>query len=110
MENSEIDLRRSFLTFFWLTVILLGMFTPSLVFAGSSTTTKKDYSQFTARRDLCNHFRGEEAYDAARAREIAAGVKRYCTGTDRELRQLRKKYARNPNVLEQLKRYEDSVE
>jgi hypothetical protein len=78
--------------------------------ASARQLSKPNLTDFTARRDLCDHFRGEEAYDTARAREIAAGVKRYCTGTDQELRQLRKKYARNPNVLERLKRYEDSVE
>jgi hypothetical protein len=65
---------------------------------------------FTTRRDLCDHFRGEEPYDVARAREIAAKVKRYCTGTDRELRRLRKKYAHNPRVLQRLSQYEVSVE
>ncbi len=110
MESREIDLRRSFLTLFWPTLILLVMFTPAIVFAGSPTTTKKEYSQFTARRDQCDHFRGEEPYDAARAREIAAKVKQYCTGTDRELRRLRKRYAHDPHVLERLRRFENSVE
>jgi hypothetical protein len=65
---------------------------------------------FTIRRDQCDYFRGEELYDTARAREIAAKVKRYCTGTDRELRRLRKKYAHNPRVLQRLSQYEVSVE
>jgi hypothetical protein len=67
-------------------------------------------ANFTTHRDLCDHFRGEEPYDAARASEIAAKVKRYCTGTDRELRRLRKRYAHNPRVLQRLSAYEDTIE
>jgi hypothetical protein len=76
----------------------------------SRTLNNSIVSDYTARRDQCDHFRGEEPYNAARAREIAAKVKRYCIGTDRELRRLRKRYAHNPRVLKTLSAYEDTIE
>lgn len=93
------------------------MFTTVTFFGGPSVAmtkiplaTSAKVEAFTTRRDQCDHFRGEEPYNAARAREIAAKVKRYCTGTDRELRRLRKKYAGNPRVLRTLNRYDPAVE
>lgn len=78
--------------------------------ASARQLSKPNLADFTTRRDLCDHFRGEEPYNAARARAIAAKVKRYCTGTDRELRRLRKKYAHDPRILKRLSQYEDSIE
>jgi hypothetical protein len=88
---------------------------PAFCFAGyevaiAHPNLQRDIATFTTRRDLCDHFRGEEPYNAARAREIAAKVKRYCIGTDRELQRLRKKYAHNPRVLKTLNAYEDTIE
>ncbi len=65
---------------------------------------------FIAQRDKCDHFRGEEPYDKARARFLAAQMKRYCTGTDRRLKALRARYANQPKALARLADYEDNIE
>lgn len=65
---------------------------------------------FREKRDLCDHFRGEEVYDAKRAAVLAAEVAKNCRGTDRALADLRQLYANNAKLLAALKDYEDKVE
>ena len=69
-----------------------------------------DVDAFMQRREMCDHFRGEDAYNQARAKEIDAGVKEYCTGTDKELEGLKAKYAKDPKVMDELGGYEDPIE
>jgi hypothetical protein len=91
-------------------IVLNAAFISSFSIARVPNVHTAEFFRFITRRDLCDHFRAEEPYDIARAREIAANVKRYCTGTDRELQRLRKKYAHNPRVLKTLNAYEDTIE
>jgi hypothetical protein len=65
---------------------------------------------FRKRRGECDHFRGEEAYDARRAAFLAAEVRRTCAGTDRALADLRRRHARDARALAALKDYEDRIE
>ena len=65
---------------------------------------------FRARRDACDHFRGEEPYDAQRAAFLATELTRNCTGTDRALADLRGRYAGNAQAMAALKDYEDKIE
>lgn len=51
-----------------------------------------DVRAFIERRDKCDHFRGEDGYDAARAEEIAKALAATCKGSDAELARLRHKY------------------
>lgn len=81
-----------------------------LVLPGTSMAKPSRVATFIAERAICDHFRGEEAYDKARARFIAAKLKRYCTGTDRRLKALRARYAHRPRVLAKLADYEDTIE
>jgi hypothetical protein len=74
-----------------------------------------DVLDFTDARDQCDHFRGEpiEGDDAAtvqRRKEVLANIKLYCTGTDRKLAQLKRKYADSDEVLARLAEYETKVE
>ena len=62
--------------------------------------------RFIDKRDTCEHWIGEEGYDAARQREINRNVHQSCTGVDRELDRLRRVYRRNPRVLAALKDYD----
>ena len=64
-----------------------------------------DVGRFIDKRDTCEHWIGEEGYDAARRREIDRNVRRSCTGVDRELDRLRRVYRQNPRVLAALKDY-----
>jgi hypothetical protein len=70
----------------------------------------KEVLAFKTRRDLCDHFRGEEAYDEDRRRFLEANLKRYCMGTDQELGQLKKKYQKNKAVMKVLTEYEENIE
>ena len=65
---------------------------------------------FKRKRDDCDHFRGEEGYDAERRAFLAAALARSCTGTDQALAALRQQHAANPAVIAQLKAYEDRIE
>ena len=87
---------------------MLSMMIASPVMAHRSAS--QAVAAFIAKRDKCDHFRGEEAYDQARGRFIAAQTKRYCTGTDRRLKALRARYAKHPKQLAKLADYEESIE
>lgn len=69
-----------------------------------------EISAFIARRQSCDHFRGEEPYDPARAAEIALGIREFCTGTDAELARLKRIHARNPAVRRALADYDIRIE
>lgn len=69
-----------------------------------------DVVAFVERRELCDHFRGEDPYDAERAAELRAAMAKNCAGTDRELATLRRKYAADRRVIRRLARFEDTVE
>lgn len=69
-----------------------------------------DVAVFIERRDACDHFRNEEPYDAARAAELKIRLAETCTGTDRELAGLRRKYANDQRVMDRLSRYEGQIE
>jgi len=78
--------------------------------AANSAPLPADVISFTLQRDECDHFRGEEAYDAEREADISFKLKETCTGTDKALANLRKKYADQQSIFETLKKYEDNIE
>lgn len=75
-----------------------------------------DVQSFIDTRKTCDHFRGEpwdpgdEPEVKGRREFIFESIKKYCTGTDKRLRELRSKYRDNLNVVERLRQYEDSIE
>jgi len=56
----------------------------------------KDVQLYVAQRSDCEHWTGEEPYDAARKAEIEANVVELCTGLDARLAALRKRHADDP--------------
>lgn len=71
----------------------------------------KEVQRFIDRREGCDHMRGEDGDgDQQRQKEILRELDRYCTGTDKALARLRKKYAENPAVIARLKDFEDVIE
>ena len=70
----------------------------------------EDVARFIEQREACDHFRGEEAYDAERKKYLRLRTRQLCTGTDAMLRALRLKYRAQPDVLGKLERFEDSIE
>ena len=77
---------------------------------GGKAALPADVTAYRARRDQCDHFRGEEAEDDVRAAQLEKALNRTCKGTDAELIKLRGKYAGNKAVIAALAEYESEVE
>jgi hypothetical protein len=69
-----------------------------------------DITRFITRREECDHFRGEEAYDEERGRFLRDNLERTCTGTDAELAELKRKYANRDDVTKRLSEFESTIE
>jgi hypothetical protein len=75
-----------------------------------------DVQSFIDTRQTCDHFRGEpwnpgdEPEIKGRREFILDSIKKYCTGTDKRLAELRSKYTANPKIIERLREYEDHIE
>lgn len=95
--------------------ILLGLFTcvMPLGHAAEKEHVPKltgDVEKFKERRVLCDHFRGEDPYDEERKKFLEENLKKYCTGTDKELAFLKAKYKNNKTVMKVLEKYEEKIE
>lgn len=65
----------------------------------------KEVAAVAERIAICTHFAGEEPYDAARRREIAAAMKKYrCEKLEKDEAILRKRYKDNAAALDVLQR------
>lgn len=71
-----------------------------------------DVVKFVDQREGCDHFRGEfpDPPDEQRMREIEREIRKLCTGTDRKLAQLKRKYAKNLAVMKRLNEFEERIE
>ena len=75
-----------------------------------------DVQAFNAYREGCDHFRGEpwDPGDDPETKErrefIFKNICELCTGTDKKLASLRKKYRDVPTVIKHLSQYEDRIE
>ena len=65
-----------------------------------------DVQQFIVDHNDCEHWAGEEPYDAARRREIERGIAASCKGLDASAVTLRKRYAKHPKISALLRNYE----
>jgi hypothetical protein len=92
----------------WRVLLLLALYWPS--HSGAQSRLPPDIIRFAERRDACDHFRGEEAYDAERRKFLEDRMRKLCTGTDRKLEALALKYRRHPKVLDKLQSYERRIE
>jgi hypothetical protein len=62
-----------------------------------------DVKAFVERRAQCGHWAGEEPYDPARGREIAAAMRRLrCDTIDADAARLRQRHQRTPGVAKLL--------
>ena len=65
----------------------------------------RDVARYVDRREGCNHWAGEEGYDAARRAEINKVIADLrCTALDRDERVLRHRYRHNPAALRQIRK------
>jgi hypothetical protein len=71
-----------------------------------------DVSEFLANREACDHFRGEviDPPDAELKKERNENIATYCTGTDKQLMRLKKKYAKRRDVMKELNALEPQIE
>lgn len=70
---------------------------------GAKANIPADAAAYVQRRIACDHWAGEDPYDAARARQIAAAAKSLrCDAIDADETRLRRKYGRDPDVLKAL--------
>ena len=66
---------------------------------GKPRVWPRDVATVQTNVETCIHFAGEEAYDRARSRQIAAGIRKHCGRAKQALPNLRGKYAGDPLVL-----------
>jgi hypothetical protein len=70
----------------------------------------EDVARFVERRDACDHFRGEEPYDAKRREFLEQQMLKLCVGSDKQLAELKKKYRSNRTIMTKLNEYEAQIE
>ena len=90
----------------WLILLTL-MLKVSPVFAADMPD---DVKIFIARRDKCDHYRGEPVDDPERQAAITKLWAETCRGTDAERIRLLRRYARNTIVQKRLKTYDPNIE
>ena len=61
-----------------------------------------EVTRLSERITQCEHFAGEEGYDAERAAFLSQQIAATCPGNAAELQRLRRKYATNPAIAKQL--------
>jgi len=68
--------------------------------------------KYVEQREGCDHFRGEmpDPPDKQRMKEVEREIRKLCTGTDKKLDRLRRKYAANKAVLKRLNEFEEKIE
>lgn len=66
---------------------------------------------FVDRLEGCDHIRGEipDLNEKRRMREVNREIQKLCKGTDKELARLKKRYAKNPSVIERLAEFESGI-
>ena len=70
-----------------------------------AAATPRDVASYVDRREGCNHWAGEEGYDAARRAEINKAIADMrCTALDRDERVLRYRYRHDPAALRQIRK------
>lgn len=74
-----------------------------------------EVAAFITDREVCDHFR-EEPYEGnskehiERREFIFQSLEIFCSGTDRRLAALKKRYKNDSNVLQLLNKYEEKIE
>lgn len=94
--------------------LLLSIVIATPIYA-SNTALPPEVVTFIADRNACDHFRGEPAEgnspEQIKRREfIIESLEIYCSGTDRRLAALKRRYKDNSAVMKRLSQYEDKIE
>ncbi len=72
----------------------------------------REVQRYVDKREGCDHMRGEipDPGERQRMREVSREIRRLCTGTDKELARLKRKYAKSPSVIRRLSEFEPGIE
>jgi hypothetical protein len=72
----------------------------------------RDVQRFVDRRERCNHMRGEipDPSEKLRMNEVSRELRKLCGSTDKELVQLKKKYAANSTIMQILNQFDIGME
>lgn len=94
------------------TLIALCLFGVAASAVADEKKFPSDVAKFVAKRDDCDHARGEipESANKRQMREIIREINAQCKGTDRNLAMLKKKYSGNPEVMRRLEEFEPRIE
>jgi hypothetical protein len=72
----------------------------------------RDVQRFVDRREGCDHMRRDipASSEQQRINEVTRELSRLCSGTDKELVQLKRKYAGNSTIMQILNQFEAGIE
>ena len=87
----------------------------AMIFGSANAAEEKlptEVAKYVEQREGCDHFRGEvpDPPDAQRMREIEREIRKLCTGTDKKLSQLKRKYAKDHAIMTRLGEFEENIE
>lgn len=90
-------------------------FVLGMIFGSVNAAEEKlanDVAKYVEQREGCDHFRGEvpDPPDAQRMREIEREIRKLCTGTDKKLSELKRKYAKHQAIMTRLNEFEENIE
>ena len=95
----------------WLAVLAMAALGPTVTEVDRAREAPLEVRKFIVRRADCQHWLGEEGYDAARRAEIDRIVRRLkCDAVARDEARLRDRYAGRPSLIEVLDLTEDGVD
>ena len=94
------------------TLFLCGI--TSVAFA-ESDGLPQEVRSYTAERNICDHFRdepieGNSPEQIERREFVANSLDIYCSGTDKRLAALKRRYKNNQAAMDKLSQYEERVE
>ena len=93
-------------------ILLLLFLAASTVISYADGVLPADVENYVSKRQGCDHMRGEipEPHQKARMREVEREIRRLCTGTDKQLKKLKRKYAGDPRIMATLNEFEPEIE
>jgi len=92
-------------------LICLALLAPALP-ALAQGYLPRDVQRFVDRREGCDHMRGEipDASEKLRMNDVTREIRKLCAGTDKELVELKRKYASNSTIMQILTQFETGIE
>jgi hypothetical protein len=90
-----------------LTSAVLGMCVSTVALAAD---VPKEMTKFIQRRESCDRWRGEDGYNKERQANINRAICQACTGTDTELKRLKRKFKDRPDLQAKLNNFDPQIE